>query len=151
MIYNRPRRDGSISPIWHMRLLLPNKSGYFRASTRTSSDAEATQISLNKFDEFQVRALSGGSLRQIKFSQAYEEWKRVYPNTQSRTRPLKYIETAIKTLGNYPYTFFVEVCGNEPLESVDDAKVRDFYIWRSRTLSGMENPSFQQTILFAKR
>ncbi|MEC8063063.1 MAG: hypothetical protein VX168_11750, partial [Pseudomonadota bacterium] len=81
VIYQRPRRDGTINPTWHMRLLLPNQSGYFRASTRSSSNADASRIALNKFDEFQVRALSGSSVRQIRFSQAYDEWKKAYPNT----------------------------------------------------------------------
>ena len=130
VIYQRPRRDGTINPTWHMRLLLPNQSGYFRASTRSSNNADASRIALNKFDEFQVRALSGSSVRQIRFSQAYEEWKKAYPNTQSRSRPLEYIHTAIGVLGKYPYTYFVEACDDLPIESIDDKSVGDFYIWR---------------------
>ena len=65
MIYQRPRRDGAINPTWHMRLLLTNQSGYFKGSARTPRDIDAIRISLNKFDEFQARALSGGTLRKI--------------------------------------------------------------------------------------
>ena len=130
MIYQRPRRDGSVNPTWHMRLLLPNKSGYFKSSTRTLSETDAIRIALNKFDEFQVRALSGGALRKILFSKTVLEWKKDFTNSRPKARKTEYVNADIDRMSNYPLTFFGEVCGDLALEEIDEAKIRDFYIWR---------------------
>ena len=130
VIYQRTRRDGSINPTWHMRLLLPDQSGYFRATTRSHSDTDAIRIALNKFDEFQLRSLSGSTLRTVKFSVALDGWAKDYKGTQSSARDSKYTEADIVRMKNYPAKFFVEHAGDVEIDTIDDALIQDFYVWR---------------------
>ena len=130
VIYQRTRRDGSINPTWHMRLLLPDQSGYFRATTRSHSDTDAIRIALNKFDEFQLRSLSGSTLRTVKFSVALDGWAKDYKGTQSSARDSKYIEADIVRMKKYPAQFFVEHAGDVEIHTIDDALIQDFYVWR---------------------
>ena len=131
VIYQRRRaKDGSINPTWYMRLLPNGTDKYFVKSTRNINEFEAGKVALQKYEEFQVRALSGASIHQKAFSAVYEEWKKDYPTSVGSKRKKEYIHKDIAVLGAYPYQFFVEQKKDLPIEDLDDTKIFDFYSWR---------------------
>ena len=129
-IYQRPRRDGSISPIWHMRISLPNSTGYHKQSTKTASEPDATRIALNKFDELYIRVAAGSPLKASTFKDVAAGWERDYRASQPATRKEKHIRTAIGVLKKYPYEFFVNVKGNVAIEHLDDRMCQEYFSWR---------------------
>jgi integrase len=113
-----------------MRLLLPEQNGYHTQSTRTKNEFEAGKIALQAYEKFQVRSLSGNTLRTVKFSVAVDGWAKDYKGTQSSARDSKYIEADIVRMKKYPAKFFVEHAGDVEIDTIDDALIQDFYVWR---------------------
>ncbi|MDC2993172.1 hypothetical protein OAZ91_01070 [bacterium] len=88
LFQRRRANDGTVKPTWYMRLLLPEQNGYHTQSTRTKNEFEAGKIALQTYEKFQVRSLSGNTLRTVKFSVALDGWmgKGLQRHSIKRTR-----------------------------------------------------------------
>ena len=80
ILYQRPRKDGSVIPTWKMRISVPNSTGHHRQSTGEKDQSEAIHKSINDYEELNMKVLGGGSLRSKNFKEVYNNWKIELPN-----------------------------------------------------------------------
>ena len=113
-----------------MRLLLPELNGYHLQSIRTKNEFEAGKIALQAYEKFQVRPLSSNTLRTVKFSVVLDGWAKDYKGTESSARDSKYTEADIARMKNYPSKFSVEHASDVEIDTIDDALIQEFYVWR---------------------
>ena len=131
VLYQRQNRDGTINPIYQMRMRLPltSSKGYYRGSTGETDKGRATQIALNKYEELYFRVRDGGTLLGKSFKDLFDEWKTHYPKISNETLP-KYIEWSVNRVGNYPYHFFVNVKGNPKVDTILPRDFEEYWIYR---------------------
>ena len=131
VLYQRKNRDGTINPIYQMRMRLPltSSKGYYRGSTGETDKGRATQIALNKYKELYFRVRDGGTLLGKSFKDLFDEWKTHYPKISNETLP-KYIEWSVNRVGNYPYHFFVNVKGNPKVDTILPRDFEEYWIYR---------------------
>ena len=92
VLYQRPRKDGSIIPTWQMRISVPNSTGYHRQSSGQKEQSEAVRIAVNKYEELAVKILSGGSLKSKSYKSVLEAWTVDLPRMVGNERK-EYVET----------------------------------------------------------
>jgi integrase len=131
VLYQRENRDGTINPIYQMRIRvpLPASKGYFRGSTGESNQAQASQIALNKFEELYFKVKSGGTLQGKSFKDLFNEWKEHYPKVSNESLP-KYIEWSVNRVGKYPFDFFVDEKGNPKVDTLTQQDFEEYWVYR---------------------
>jgi len=126
VIYQRPRKDGTLISSWQMRISVPNSTGYHRSSTGEKEQSEAIRKALNKYEELYMKVMSGGSLSGITFKSLYKDWKIDFPRMNHQNKGKRYIQERIDVVGGYPLTYF----GDSKLEEIDKDSFNKYWIWR---------------------
>ena len=126
IIYQRPRKDGTLIPTWQMRVSVPNSTGYHRSSTGEKEQAEAIRKALNKYEELYMKVMTGGSLQAITFSSLFKDYEKDLPRMNHQNKTPQYIKERINCVGNYPLRYF----GDSKLEEIDKTSFSDYWIWR---------------------
>jgi len=118
ILYQRPRKDGSIIPTWQMRISVPNSTGYKRASTGQKEQPEAIRKAIKTYEELYMKVLGGGSLQSKSYKNVYEEWKVNLPRMVDEGRKI-YVEEQLRYAGSYALRFFGD-------RKIDDITKGDF-------------------------
>jgi len=128
ILYQRPRKDGSIIPTWQMRISVPNSTGYHRSSTGEKEQSDAIRKSMNTYEELYMKVLSGGSLQSRSFKDVFNQWKIELPKmVVGQNKSKGYSTERTQSVGSYPLTFFKDL-------KIEDIKKKDFTkyrIWRN--------------------
>ena len=128
ILYQRPRKDGSIIPTWQMRISVPNSTGYKRASTGQKEQPEAIRKAINTYEELYINVLGGGSLQSKSFKEVFKQWEiDLSKLIVGKGRADDYTEERTTMIGRYPLNFFKD-------KKIDDIQKRDFIeyrIWRN--------------------
>jgi hypothetical protein len=107
ILYQRPRKGGSIIPTWQMRISVPNSTGYDCQSTGEKEQAEAIRKSINTYEELYMKVLSGSNLTSKSFKDVYNHWKIDLPKMMvGKNRSDRYVPVSLQQVGNYPLSFF---------------------------------------------
>ena len=137
VLYQRPRKDGSIIPTWQMRISVPNSTGYHRSTTGETEQPEAIRIAVNKYEELYMKVLSGGSLQSKSFSDVFNHWEIDLPKLiVGKNRAENYSSERISLVKNYPLVFFKD----KKIEEIQKRDFIDYRIWRNEH-SVKVNPS----------
>jgi integrase len=139
ILYQRPRKDGSVIPTWQMRISVPNSTGYHRQSSGQKDQSEAIRKSHNVYEELAIKVLSGGSLNALTFKTGYGSWKDDFPKMVTGKSD-QYVSERVNGVGNYPLTYF----GSKKLDSLIKGDFIDYWIWR-RENSIKTNPSTKKS------
>ena len=134
IIYQRPRKDGTIIPTWQMRISVPNSTGYHRQSTGEKEQQEAIRKSLNKFDELSLKVLAGGSLKSKSFKSVYESYLIDLPRMVDDGRE-KYVRDQFSYVRIYPLKFFADY----KIDELTKGDFSEYWMWR-RENSAKLNP-----------
>lgn len=141
ILYQRPRKDGSVIPTWQMRISVPNATGYKRSSTGEKKQSEAVRVALNAYEELYMKVLSGGSVQSKTFNEVYKEWKVDLPRMMvGRGKAENYCSSRISLVKNYPLVFFK----NKKIDSIRKQDFIDYRIWRNEN-SARFNPSTKKS------
>ena len=142
ILYQRPRKDGSIIPTWQMRISVPNSTGYKRASTGQKEQPEAIRKAIKTYEELYMKVLGGGSLQSKSFEDVFKQWEIDLPKLiAGKGRADDYAEERTTTVGRYPLDFFKD-------KKIDDIQKKDFIeyrIWRNEN-SVKVNPSTNKPV-----
>ena len=92
IIYQRPRKDGTLIPTWQMRVSVPNSTGYHRSSTGEKEQAEAIRKALNKYEELYIKVMTGCSLQAITFSSLFKDYEKDLPRMNHQNKTPQYIK-----------------------------------------------------------
>ena len=137
ILYQRPRKDGSIIPTWQMRISVPNSTGYKRASTGHKEQSEAIRKAINTYEELYMKVLGGGSLQSKSFKDAFIQWEIDLPKLViGKNRHKDYASERISLVKNYPLRFFKD----KKLEDIRKKDFTEYRIWRNEN-SIKTNPS----------
>ena len=82
-------REGK-KPKYHVRLKVPNASGYKFVSTKTSDRNEAVRLAMNFYDELYHHIKVGGSIKSNTFADVFKEWKNSRRNSYHVRRHIKW-------------------------------------------------------------
>jgi integrase len=134
ILYQRPRKDGSIIPTWQMRISVPNSTGYHIQSTAEKDLSEATRRALNKYEELALKVLAGGALQSKSFKKVYEAWKEDLP-LLTTDRSDGYVEHQLSLVRTYPLKFF----SGRRVDNLRKGDFSDYWMWR-RENSAKVNP-----------
>jgi len=130
VIYQRPDHK---EPKWQCRIRVQGARGYVIKSTQTEDEFEARRFAEDLYDELRLKVKSGGSLKTIAFSKAFQDFQKSYKNSAPSNR--RYTEVT-RTLEKYPCQYF----GDMPLDKVDGKAIAQFIDWR-RTNGARKAPS----------
>jgi len=132
--YEGHRGDGRIvlflhegkKPKYHVRLKVPNASGYKFVSTKTSDRNEAVRLAMNFYDELYHQIKVGGSIKSKTFADVFKEWKKsrrnAYHKVETTDRSVEYVAT-------YAHDYFGKT-------RVDQLTAKDFHAyWDWRKLN----------------
>lgn len=137
ILYQRPRKDGSIIPPWQMRISVPNSTGYHRSSTGEKEQPEAIRKAINTYEELYMKVLSGGALQSKSFKDVYKQWKIDFPKLCVGKDVAKdYVSERINSVGGYPLTYFKD----RKIEDIQKKDFTSYRIWRNEN-STKVNPS----------
>lgn len=142
ILYQRPRKDGSLIPTWQMRISIPNSTGYHRSSTGEKEEPEARRKAINTYEELYMKVLSGGHLKSKTFRECFVEWKKDFPEENS-DKEESYIAERIRRVGNFPQEFF----GNMKMDEITRRHFVEFWIWRRKNAFKF-NPSTKVKIAY---
>ncbi len=118
-------REGLKSPMWQVRMRIPNATGYKIVSTKTSDRKSAERIAHDMYEELYMRVKSGGSIHSKTFRQVSEEWEKAAvalgPNRQGGTW-----NGTIDRIRAYSLEFF----GDKRIDQIKASDLADYFVWR---------------------
>jgi len=143
VIYQRPRRDGSIIPTWQMRISVPNSTGYHRQSTGETDKAEASRKALNTYEELYMKVLSGVSLNAKTYKSVFEAWQIDLPRMVSKQRKgrQKYIDDHLRNAGRNALEYF----GNKKIDEIKKGDFQEYWMWRKENSTRLEPMTGRRT------
>ena len=141
VIFQRTRRNGTVNPVWYMRIRVPNSTGYFRGSSGINKKSEARRLAKNKYEELYMKVMSGSSIVTKRVSTVHKEWSVAYPKMKTRSKP-ENIKIAVDRLGNYPLTYFKAVKKDPKIDEVSDADIAGYWNWRKSNSLNAKGESF---------
>jgi integrase len=142
ILYQRPRKDGSLNPVWQMRLKVTGSTGYHRKSTGLQNQDEAIRAALNLQDDLRIKVLAGGELNARTFKSAYDTWKIDFPKLVTRKSD-QYVTERIDGVGVYPLSFFAA----KKIDAITKGNFTEYWIWR-RENSTRTNPATKKTVSY---
>jgi site-specific recombinase XerD len=126
ILYQRPRKDGSVIPTWQMRISVPNSTGYKRASTGEKEQSEAIRKAINTYEKLYMKVLGGGSLQSKSYKSVYAEWKVYLPRMVGNERK-EYVDGQLRYAGLYPLRFF----GERKIDDISKGDFVEYWMWRN--------------------
>jgi len=115
-------REGK-KPRYHVRLKVPNTSGYKFASTKTPDRNEAVRIAINLYDELYHHIKTGGSIKGNTFRDAFNDWKK------SRRNAYQKAETKDRSV-DYVATYALDYFGKMRMEQISAKEFHAYWDWR---------------------
>jgi integrase len=129
--YEDLRGDGRIvlflregrKPKYHVRLKVPNASGYKFVSTKTSDRNEAVRLAMNFYDELYHHIKVGGSIKSNTFADVFKEWK------NSRRNAYQKVETKDRSV-EYVATYALDYFGKARIDQLTARDFHSYWDWR---------------------
>ena len=141
VLFQRTRRNGTVNPVWYLRIRVPNSTGYFKGSSGLQKKSDAKRFAKNKYEELYMKVLNGSSLATKRVSTVYKEWSVAYPKMKSRSKP-ENIKIAVDRMGKYPLSYFKTVKKDPKIDEVTEADIAGFWNWRKSNSVNAKGESF---------